>query len=182
MCRETNPSVQWVHPHASGDSFLPLIPHGPSAIRFTPTRVGTAQSDSAATGDLQTYGSPPREWGQLNGLHQPTRIGIQPGSPPREWGQPRCGLMHRRVSLDRVHPHASGDSDRNPSQSSRHIVRFTPTRVGTASSSPIIGTARTWVLLAPTDTMGSPPREWGQPPGPLLHTPGVHPHASGDSG
>ena len=154
-----------VHPHTRGDSASsPTI--GTVHLRFTPTRVGTAPVDSSS-GTL-SCGSPPHAWGQRS--RSPT---MRTASP--------------------VHPHTRGDSDRSrvrrgtlPSGSPPHAwgqrtrhshgqlgVRFTPTRVGTASFPPIDAAAAS----VHPHTRGDSERCDRQ----RQRTYSVHPHTRGDS-
>ena len=189
-----------VHPHASGDSppstSMSIRTSGspprewgqrslrllwPVSHRFTPTRVGTAPTESHSTSASMV-----REWGQqesvtpwqAEGRFTPTRVGTA-STPAR--------IRSRR----RVHPHASGDSKHTgaysqPSSGSpprewgqlsgrldwTPEERFTPTRVGTALTfwrltmcvgvhPHASGDSGSGVSLA-RPILGSPPREWGQ--------------------
>ena len=151
-----------VHPHASGDSTcqrsskkLPIgspprewgqrLPEiGEDSQRgFTPTRVGTATSAGAGASSCAVH---PHASGDSSLSHNNRLPAI--GSPPREWGQ-----------LPQPQQPAASH-------------RFTPTRVGTASTS--WGKARAMRVHphASGDSfsapgfnnvgLGSPPREWGQ--------------------
>ena len=155
------------HPHASGDSESPCLwlrtrggspprewgqPEAGIALqvcqRFTPTRVGTAANHAHRLPNSTRF-TPTRVGTACHGDEAPRK---PPGSPPREWGQlyDAPTRVHPHASGDssatvygnRVHPHASGDS---PDTIIQH-----PHASGDSTSA---------------ERAGSPPREWGQPPG-----------------
>ena len=91
------------------------------------------------------------------------------GSPPRAWGQ--CDGLEALQRAVAVHPHGRGDNTDIPVRSERAfgspprawgqsvdetahtvVIRFTPTGVGTIAYA-------TWAQVA---GLGSPPRAWGQ--------------------
>ena len=139
--------------------------HAPLALRFTPTRVGTAPCPSTCDLVLAVH---PHARG--DGRKRTRTLSEATGSPPRAWGR-RCS-----------------------SQTSIMLLRFTPTRVGTAwplCEGPDVVSVHPHArgdgasgLIALSSMDGSPPRAWGRPRpawracGP----PSVHPHARGDGG
>jgi len=156
---------------------------GPSRIRFTPTRVGTAAEPAAGAAALEVHphacgdcpsladaafgdaGSPPRVWGLLSPTGSPlmvyrftpTRVGTATPHSPRSGGYP-------------VHPHACGDCS------------FIARSISEAFGSP----PRVWGLHQIVDYGGTPYRFTPTRVGTALlgpRTPGlskVHPHACGD--
>ena len=156
----------------------------PELVRFTPTCVGTTVDSAhpskppavhphvrgddlaAAAGAAAAYGSPPRAWGRLGrgstprappAVHPHVRgddvrsravTGEKDGSPPRAWGRPGSVL---RSGVGR---------------------RFTPTCVGTTTSSHASGGTSTvhphvrgddhGVRPSTCSWRGSPPRAWGR--------------------
>ena len=174
-----------VHPHTRGDSGLWRLASASESAVHPHTRGDSARL--CACKSLHC-GSPPHAWGQRPGaMRLSSRLAVHPhtrgdsdvhsrrsrrlydGSPPHAWGQRvGCGTGGRRRS------------------------RFTPTRVGTASSrmvrSPSSGSPphawgqRSWRQLAERRT-GSPPHAWGQRASPSQSAGrlAVHPHTRGDS-
>jgi len=166
MQRMTSMSMP-VHPHACGDSLgatrgaawwagspprvwgqRPAGRHRPCRRRFTPTRVGTAASDRCKRPCSTVHPHACGDSVPCLGAPNP-RL----GSPPRVWGQ--------RIQLPEIGA----------------LRRFTPTRVGTATSSPPTTPPPTVHPHACGDSsslgdvlrssVGSPPRVWGQRPRPV---------------
>ena len=152
-----------VHPHArgdnhgdylaiQGDSGSPPRAWGqrttctsvPVRCRFTPTRVGTTVREPLYA--IVPYGSPPRAWGQHvqtieaseGNRFTPTRVGTTLGST---WSAAQAS----------VHPHARGDRRLDGRKAS-----------GTAAVHPHARGDNCGGLASGGNTIGSPPRAWGQ--------------------
>ena len=152
-----------VHPHARGDdsmghSFRSWVIGSPprawgrrehatrfdAVARFTPTRVGTTATLSAASPSRSVH--PHARGDDASEICAPFVIG---GSPPRAWGR------------------------RTPPAGGIERCRFTPTRVGTTFGV-IASVAQTAVhphargddfdvTVTKGGPIGSPPRAWGRP-------------------
>ncbi len=172
-----------VHPHACGDNATGYAggtaPRGSpprvwgqlvhpvpaaTAVRFTPTRVGTTPARRSAP--AKRTGSPPRVWGQLRPgrlcdlayRFTPTRVGTT------EYLLVPPGRL-------KVHPHACGDNAAELIGRLKY-PRFTPTRVGTTGIDSQVAAGdkvhphacgdNSSAVSVSVSITGSPPRVWGQ--------------------
>ena len=171
-----------LHPHARGDNEFTQLKIGQtdgspprawgqrvrryiymSALRFTPTRVGTTCPCTLRPAVVTIHP-------HARGDNIITALCSRPyrGSPPRAWGQ--LVMLNHTATACRFTPTRVGTTSARSCRPTSS--RFTPTRVGTTQScsyNPYIVTVHphargdnSIVFLQSVHCNGSPPRAWGQ--------------------